>query len=87
MATDIQIESLEDLPPKKTRGPGKWQKKLHELDEGTVFTIEDDIEQSAISKYRSIRIAAKTLGHKTSMRQMGATKIMVKIVSKNTEET
>ena len=85
MATDIQIESLEDLPPKRTRGPGKWQKKLQDIDAGTVFTIEDDNEQSAISKYRSIRIAAKSLGHKTSMRQMEEGKIIVKLVSK--EET
>ena len=85
MATDRQIESLEHLPPKRTRGPGKWQKKLQDIDAGTVFTIEDDNEQSAISKYRSIRIAAKSLGHKTSMLQMEEGKIMVKLVSK--EET
>ena len=85
MATDIQIESLEDLPPKRTRGPGKWQKKLQDIDAGTVFTIEDDNEQSAISKYRSIRTAAQTLGKKAIMRQLENGKIMVKLVSK--EET
>ena len=85
MATDIQIESLEDLPPKRTRGPGKWQKKLQDIDAGTVFTIEDDSDQSAISKYRSIRTAAQTLGKKAIMRQLENGKIMVKLVSK--EET
>ena len=85
MATDIQIESLEDLPPKRTRGPGKWQKKLQDIDAGTVFTIEDDNEQSAISKYRSIRIAAKSLGTQDQYASDGEGKIMVKLVSK--EET
>ena len=79
MATDIKIETLDDLPPKKSRGRGKWQKRIKELEVGTVFTIEDDSDQSAISKYRSIRTAAQTLGKKAIMRQLENGKIMVKL--------
>ena len=82
MATDIKIETIEDLPPKKSRGRGKWQQRIKELEVGTVFTIEDDSDQSAISKYRSIRIAAQSMGQRTSMRQLENGKIMVKLEEK-----
>ncbi len=82
MTTEINIESLDDLPPKRTRGQGKWQRKLQDIEVGTVFTIEDDSDQSAISKYRSIRIAAQSMGQRTSMRQLENGKIMVKLEEK-----
>ena len=82
MTTEINIESLDDLPPKRTRGQGKWQRKLQDIEVGTVFTIEDDSDQSAISKYRSIRTAAQTLGKKAIMRQLENGKIMVKLEEK-----
>ena len=77
----IQIQDRKDLPPKKTQGRGKWQKMLADLETGTIFTVGNDLDQSAISKYRSIRTAAKTIGCNTTMRQLDDGKIMIKISS------
>ena len=79
----ITIENVDELPPKRSHGKGRWQRLLEKLDDGTIFSIEDDEVQSVHSKYRSIRTAAISMGRQSSVRSLEDGRMMIELVSKD----
>ncbi|MCH2566316.1 MAG: hypothetical protein MKZ93_06925 [Prochlorococcus sp. ALOHA_A2.0_51] len=79
----ITIENVDQLPPKGSHGKGRWQRLLEKLDDGTIFSIEDDEDQSVHSKYRSIRTAAISMGRQVSVRSLDDGRMMIELVSKD----
>ena len=57
------IEKNLEGPPHPTKGQGKWQMLLKKMDVGDSFTLMHDEHPHAYI-YRSIRIAAKSIGMK-----------------------
>ena len=79
----ITIENVDQLPPKGSHGKGRWQRLLEKLDDGTIFSIEDDEDQSVHSKYRSFRTAAISMGRQVSVRSLDDGRMMIELVSKD----
>ena len=81
----ITIENVDELPPKRSHGKGRWQRLLEKLEDGTIFSIEDDDDegQSVHSKYRSIRTAAISMGRQVSVRSLEDGRMMIELVSKD----
>ena len=81
----ITIEHVDELPPKGSHGKGRWQRLLEKLEDGTIFSIEDDDDegQSVHSKYRSIRTAAISMGRQVSVRSLEDGRMMIELVSKD----
>ena len=79
----ITIENVDELPPKRSHGKGRWQRLLEKLEDGTIFSIEDDEDQSVHSKYRSIRTAAISMGRQGSVRSLEDGRMMIELVSKD----
>ena len=81
----ITIENVDELPPKRSHGKGRLQRLLEKLEDGTIFSIEDDDDegQSVHSKYRSIRTAAISMGRQVSVRSLDDGRMMIELVSKD----
>ena len=57
------IEKNLQVPPHPTKGQGKWQLLLKKMEVGDSFTLMHDEDPHGYI-YRSIRIAAKSIGMK-----------------------
>ena len=79
----ITIENVDQLPPKGSHGKGRWQRLLEKLDDGSIFSIEDDEDQYVHSKYRSSRTAAISMGRQVSVRSLDDGRMMIELVSKD----